>query len=594
MDVTSWSSVAGELTHTVQYSTCLLGTLLGTALLQLDLVSTICPPTTKPIETIRMLHQALCVLLRMAPVLATVAAVSANVERNVTLSYNLSAFYAVAPHHVSVALSVYAPDTDPSWNNADVLTMALDDPDFAFLSKEFTLPSGSNAIPTLLRIGGSYNDAVYYETPEDACPPGSIGSNTASSGDKSGAGTPPAGGPAFCLTRARWAEIANFAASSSMEIIFGVNFFVGRNTSGTPGKTDGPMNMTNLRNWLAMNVELAYPAFRGIELGNELSDSVPVSVYAADVLRARAMVDELYAAVPSASRPWVVAAADNFWDLQYISELFSNASVVAAVDVLSYHHYGPSGVDNVTEADAWSPKFLVQAALDAANVRAATPLWSATGKPTIVSETALAWHSGRNGTSNAYRDGPWYVTQLAGMAWHGVTAQCRQTLRGGNYELVSNNTGVPAPNPDWWTARLFKRVLGLGFFHTSSSAPCCAPNTVFAYIGCRPGGGVSLVYVNAAPETAFAVDVFVNSPSGPISVPIVPRGEYFLTPGEPGVANTTSIRLNGVLLSYGGVGNLTQIAPHIVTDPSMQLVLQPLTYGFVEFPNAPATSCPSR
>jgi len=100
-----------------------------------------------------------------------------------------------------------------------------------------------------------------------------------------------------------------------MEIVFGVNFFVGRNTSGTPGKTDGPMNMTNLRNWLAMNVDLAYPAFRGIELGNELSDSVPVSVYAADVLRARALVDELYSAVPPASRPWVVAAADNFWDL---------------------------------------------------------------------------------------------------------------------------------------------------------------------------------------------------------------------------------------------------------------------------------------
>lgn len=508
---------------------------------------------------------------------------------NVTLTFNASIFFAVAPHHVSVALSVFAPNADPSWVNADVLTMALDDPDFAYLAREFTSPDGVNNVPTLLRIGGSYNDAVYYETPQDACPPGSIGSGGAPE-------TPPAGGPAFCLTRARWADIANFAATSSMDIVFGVNFFVGRNTSGTPGKNDGPMNMTNLRNWLTMNVELAYPAFRGIELGNELSDSVPVSVYAADVLRTRAMVDDLYAGVPPASRPWVIAAADNFWDLSYITALFSNASVVAAVDVFSYHHYGPSGVDNVTEADAWSPPFLVQAALDAANVRAATPLWTATGKPTIVSETALAWHSGRNGTSDAYRDGPWYVTQLAGMSGHGVAAQCRQTLRGGNYELVSNNTGVPAPNPDWWTARLFKRVLGGGFFHTISSAPCCAPDTVFAYIGCRPRGGISLVYANAAPATVYSVSLNVIDASGEVSpfaaVSLVPRGEFFLTPGDAGVANTTSIRLNGARLTYGGVGNLSPTDPHTVTDPAVPLLLQPLTYGFVEFPDAAAYSCP--
>jgi len=104
------------------------------------------------------------VLSRVALIAATATLSSGLFQAavsNLTLTYNLSAFYPVAPHHVSVALSVYAPGSDPSWSNADVLTMALDDPDFAYLSREFTAPNGVKNVPTLLRIGGSYNDAVY-------------------------------------------------------------------------------------------------------------------------------------------------------------------------------------------------------------------------------------------------------------------------------------------------------------------------------------------------------------------------------------------------------------------------------------------------
>ena len=512
-----------------------------------------------------MLPAAALALLSLA------LAARASAAPLVTLTVNTSAAFDVAAELVSVCLSVYAPyapGQDPQnadWANADILTMDLADPDFRALSAALSEVGLASPVPTVLRIGGSYNDAVVYETPEEACPPGSIHGARPPT-------TPPPNGPVFCLTRTRWAEIVAYSQAAGLQILFGVNFYAGRNS--TPGGPhSGPANLTNLGHWLAMNAGLAYPALRGIELGNELSD-VPPAVYGADVVRARALLDSAYAGSPAA-RPLLTGPALNFWDGAYLKELFADASVVAALDVATFHHYGPKAVDIVTVADAWSPSFLVQAAEDAGGVRAETPLWTASGKPLWVSETALAWDSGRNGTSNTFSDGPWYITQLAGMAWHGVSVQARQTLRGGFYQLLSNDTGSVAPNPDWWTARLFKRAVGTRFFHTASSQPCCAPDTLFAYAACaRSGGGLSVAYVNPS-GAAVAVEV---AGAGGAPYPMAPRAEWALQSGGPAL-NATRMLLNGAPLAYAG-GVLTPIEPRAVTDPSAPLLIAAHSYGF--------------
>ncbi len=54
--------------------------------------------------------------------------------------------------------------------------------------------------------------------------------------------------------------------------------------------------------------------------------------------------------------------------------------------------------------------------------------------------------TGRNGTTNTFLSCPWYLVQL-GMLASTHTVQCRQTLRGGYYELVDKYTNTP--NPDW-------------------------------------------------------------------------------------------------------------------------------------------------
>ena len=522
---------------------------------------------------------------------ACLAALASCTHALVTLSVNVSDAYDVSAAHVSICLSVnvpYAPGEDPqnaAWANADILTMDLTDPDFRRLSAAFSNVGLASPVPTLLRIGGSYNDAVVYETPEDPCPPGSIrGARPA---------TPPPNSPTFCLTRARWAEVCAFAEASDLKIIFGVNFYAGRNS--TPGGPHtGPANLTNLANWLVMNAALAYPSFKGIELGNELSD-VPPAVYGNDVVRARALLDLAYAGAGAAVKPLLTGPAINFWDGGYLRALFANASVVAAFDVATFHHYGPKAVDNATVGDAWSPAFLVQSALDAAGVRAETPLWTASGKPLWVSETALAWDSGRNGTSNTFSDGPWYVTQLAGMAWHGVSAQARQTLRGGFYQLLCNDTGRVTPNPDWWTARVFKRAMGTRFFHTASSQPCCAPDTLFAYAACaKSGAGLTVAYVNPADAAVSVevVDAAAAAAGGAPPFPAVPRAEWALQTGGPQL-NATRILLNGAPLAYAAGGALTPIEPRTVTDPSAPLVLAARSYGFFTLQGALVPECHS-
>jgi hypothetical protein len=271
-----------------------------------------------------------------------------------------------------------------------------------------------------------------------------------------------------------------------------------------------------------------------------------------------------------------------------LKTLFGLPQVVAAFDVATFHHYGPEAIDNATVRDAWAPDFLVQSALDAAGVRAETPLWTASGKPLWVSETALAWDSGRNGTSNTFSDGPWYITQLAGMSNHGVSVQARQTLRGGFYQLLSNDTGRIVPNPDWWTARVFKRAMGTRFFHTASSQPCCAPDTLFAFAACaKSGAGLTVAYVNPA-DAAVSVEV-VDAAARAAPFPAAPRAVWALQSGGPAL-NSSRVLLNGAPLAFEG-GTLSPIEPRTVTDASSPIFLAGRSYGFFTLEGASVPAC---
>lgn len=54
-----------------------------------------------------------------------------------------------------------------------------------------------------------------------------------------------------------------------------------------------------------------------------------------------------------------------------------------------------------------------------------------------VGEIAAAWHSGRPNVTNRFESSLWYADALASMAKRNLTGFLRQTLRGGNYGLLS-------------------------------------------------------------------------------------------------------------------------------------------------------------
>jgi len=145
------------------------------------------------------------------------------------------------------------------------------------------------------------------------------------------------------------------------------------------------------------------------------------------------------------------------------------------------------------------------------------------------------------------------------------------------------------PNPDFWVAHLWKRTMGTGVLNVtqvSGGSPslflfshCTAPGS-----GGTAGSGVTLAFVNVSPNVTYQLSV--GSSSG--AALSVPRQEYHITPNGP--TNSSTVLLNGDLLTYGGPGKLSPAPPVVVTDPTAPLLIAPLSVGFVVFPDA-ANSC---
>jgi heparanase 1 len=81
------------------------------------------------------------------------------------------------------------------------------------------------------------------------------------------------------------------------------------------------------------------------------------------------------------------------------------------------------------------------------------------------------------------------------------TVMCRQTLSGGNYELLAK--GSFEPNPDYWTLLLWKRVMGT----RALSANVIGADHLRAYSFCGKESGVVLVVINLAQETTYEISV---------------------------------------------------------------------------------------
>jgi heparanase len=447
--------------------------------------------------------------------------------------------HSVAPEYISFNFDWHLnTEEPPAWVNSSVLAINLTDPNLRTLTAALS--------PAHLRIGGSEGDNVTYAFGGAPCP-----ANTS-----------------FCLTPARWAEIVEFASATGVSIAFGLNAMAGRPAGGhwDPSSAAAFLAACAAANLTAPGTLFAF------EFGNELEYKVNNTAYAEDVVGLRATLDALWPAGGAAGpRPKLIANDENP-SVPTWNTILPIAG--PSMDIATWHLYDGYGLDPTLPGKAWDRGFLDTTVSTAAPLLKAAAGFLAGGGQIAVGETAMAWHSGQNGTTNGYLSGPWFITQLGYLAsTHAF--QCRQTLLGGNYELVDKWTLTP--NPDYWTALLWKRVMGAGVLAATSNS-----SDVIAFAHCggpAAGGGVAVAWVNLANETSYTVDVTGLAAGAP-----VPRHEYHLT-AVPG--DYRGIALNGAQLTYAG-GALSPTPPVVVTDPSVPLVLAPHTYGFVVFPAAPS------
>ena len=66
----------------------------------------------------------------------------------------------------------------------------------------------------------------------------------------------------------------------------------------------------------------------------------------------------------------------------------------------------------------------------------------------------------------------------------GYKAFCRQTLLGGNYELLDHNTYEP--NPDFWAALLWRKTMGATILAASSN-----DESLRSYASCTPVSSIT-------------------------------------------------------------------------------------------------------
>jgi heparanase 1 len=208
-----------------------------------------------------------------------------------------------------------------------------------------------------------------------------------------------------------------------------------------------------------------------------------------------------------------------------------------------------------------------------------------------VGETAAAWDSGQAGVCDSFLSGFWYINQLGMLASTGHKAMCRQAFVGGNYGLLDQSQDFK-PNPDYYTGLLFHRLMGSAYLDCPQLEPAEADliAELRSYAACTAGtvnGSVTVAYSNQFENDTVNLTLVVDRLSvGPDDAGSVAQ-VYVLT------ADTLlarDIRLNGELLAMVDETTLPSLEPATVSM-SETLLLPPLSYGFLVFPDAQATAC---
>uniref|UniRef100_A0A0D6R636 Beta-glucuronidase C-terminal domain-containing protein n=1 Tax=Araucaria cunninghamii TaxID=56994 RepID=A0A0D6R636_ARACU len=452
--------------------------------------------------------------------------------------------------------------------------------------------------PLTIRLGGTLQDKLIYGVGPRSQPCRSFTRDTSLM----------FGFSRGCLTMARWDEVYKFLAKAGAVVMFGLNALYGRSHIS---KTlwGGPWNSSNARDFIQYTVDHGYK-IHAWEFGNELSGSgigakVDAKQYAADIIELNRILKEIYK--DSRKKPLVVAP-DGFFDLQWFKELLQETGP-NVLNAVTRHIYNlGAGVDKNLTAKILDPSHLNKEAAKFRKMQALVQKygnWSSSW----VGEAGGAFNSGKHLVSDAFINSFWYLDQLGLSSTYDTKLYCRQSLIGGNYGLLNSTTFVP--NPDYYSALLWHRLMGRVVLSTNFTGP----SYLRSYAHCaKSDTGITLLLINLSNDTRINVSLssygsithYKESQSGKESfVHMLKRVfawagsktsdvkdyrmEYHLTAKDGNLHGQTML-LNGKMLKLTENEDIPSLDPRMV-DATLPISVDPVSIAFVTVPGMDIPAC---
>ncbi|KEH31988.1 heparanase-like protein 1 isoform X1 [Medicago truncatula] len=452
------------------------------------------------------------------------------------------------------------------WGSSSVLNLDLSNPILAKVIQALR--------PLRIRVGGSLQDQVLYEV-------GSLKSPCQNFQKMKGGLF---GFSKGCLHMKRWDELNHFFKNTGAMVTFGLNALRGRHQISRK-VWGGDWDPTNAYDFINYTISKEYE-IDSWEFGNELSGqgigaSVDAAQYGKDLIKLKQNLNKLYKYTKF--KPSLIAPG-GFYQKEWFDKLLE-VSGTGVVDVITHHVYnlGP-GNDAHLENKILDPAHLSKVESIFSNLSETIQThgpWSAAW----VGEAGGAFNSGGRDVSNTFVDSFWYLDQLGLASRYNTKVYCRQTLIGGNYGLLNVTTFTP--NPDYYSALLWHKLMGKGVLAASSDVFSPFLRT---YAHCSKGrDGVTLLLINLSNQTKFILNVhdsvhvsngenedaksnthmdnsFINQLKKAFSwvgtklSDVTFREEYHLTP-EDNDLNSKTMLLNGSPLKLTDDGEIPKLDP---------------------------------
>lgn len=453
-----------------------------------------------------------------------------------------------------------------------------------------------------IRIGGSLQDQVLYdvESLKAPCHPfrkmkgGLFGFSKG------------------CLHMNRWDELNHLFSRSGAIVTFGLNALYGRHQI-RKGVWGGAWDSSNAYDFMNYTVLKGYK-IDSWEYGNELSGSgvsasVSAELYGKDLIKLKDVVNNLYK--NSDLKPSLIAPG-GFFDKQWYAKLLQ-VTGSGIVNFVTHHIYNlGAGMDPNLVNKILDPHYLSKVSETFSNL-SQTIQQNGPWASAWVGESGGAYNSGGRHVSDTFVNSFWYLDQLGMASRYNTKVYCRQTLVGGHYGLLNTTTLVP--NPDYYSALLWHRLMGKGVLAVGSNA---SP-FLRSYAHCSKGrAGITLLLINLSNQTDFIISVqnsmdmrltveentsgensFVRGLKRSVSwvgsrasdEPMY-REEYHLTAKDGNLRSRTMV-LNGIPLELTEDENIPNLEP-VRLDVNSPLYINPLSISFIVFPNFDAPACADR